>query len=160
MGAGKTSIGRRLAHALNKPFFDSDKEIEQRTGANIPLIFELEGEVGFRSREKTVITELSRRNGIVLATGGGVVMDPDNRRQLDEHGLVIYLYTSVDEQLRRTRRDSNRPLLQTPNRRQRLEELLRLRDPLYREIADLVIHTDGCQIRRVVQKIMLSLESS
>ena len=157
MGAGKSTIGRRLALALNKDFVDSDKEIEQRTGANIPLIFELEGEAGFRAREKAMIAELSQRNNIVLATGGGAVMDANNRHCLSEYGFVIYLDTSVDEQLKRTRKDTNRPLLQTANPRQRLEELLQLRDPLYRDIADLIVHTDGQYVKRVVQTILRRL---
>ena len=157
MGAGKSTIGRRLALALHKDFVDSDKEIERRTGADIPLIFELEGEAGFRAREKAMIADLSQRNNIVLATGGGAVMDENNRRCLSERGFVIYLNTSVDEQLKRTHRDTNRPLLQTANPRQRLEELLELRDPLYRTIADLIVHTDGQYVKRVVQTILRRL---
>lgn len=154
MGAGKTTLGRRLAHALHCEFLDSDKEIERRTGVSIPLIFEMEGEAGFRAREKAVITELTQRQGIVLATGGGAILDPDNRRLLGERGLVIYLQTTVDEQLRRTRHDTNRPLLQTADPRARLEELLKIRDPLYREIANFIVHTDGKPARRVVQNIL------
>lgn len=158
MGAGKSTIGRRLALALAQPFFDSDTEIEQRTGASIPLIFEMEGEAGFRAREKAVIEDLTHSRNIILATGGGAVLDPDNRRCLSERGYVVYLQTSVDEQLRRTARDSNRPLLQTANPRQRLTELLTIRDPLYRAIADLIIRTDGQQTRYVVQSILRRLK--
>lgn len=154
MGAGKSTIGRLLAQTLDRPFFDSDKEIEARTGAGIPLIFEKEGESGFRLRERQIIEELTGRDGIVLATGGGAVLAPDNREHLRTRGFVVYLETSVDEQLRRTARDSNRPLLQTADPRARLTELLHVRDPLYREIADLVVHTDGRQSRRVAALIL------
>ena len=155
MGAGKTTIGRRLAQVL-----DRDHEIEQRAGASIPLIFELESEAGFRTREKTVIAELTQRPGIVLATGGGAVLDPDNRRCLAGRGFVVYLYASVDEQLQRTRHDTQRPLLQTADPRARLASLLEQRDPLYREIADLVVSSDGQLLRTIVQQILDHLPSS
>ncbi len=160
MGAGKSTIGRQLARTLGMEFIDSDREIEARTGVDIPLIFELEGESGFRKREREVIDALTAQPGIVLATGGGAVLDPDNRRHLAARGNVIYLKTSVEQQLRRTAHDRNRPLLQTENPRQRLEELLAERDPLYREIADIVIDTDGCRVRDVVQKITHYVEES
>lgn len=159
MGAGKTTVGRLLAQTLAKTFLDSDREIETRTGASIPLIFELEGEAGFRAREKAMIDELTRREGVVLATGGGAILDPDNRRALAGRGLVVYLETSVDEQLRRTARDENRPLLRTADPRGRLEELLRIRAPLYREIADLTVNTDGLLGRRVAAMIGTHLAS-
>ena len=158
MGAGKSTIGRRLARAMGRRFLDSDKAIEQRTGASISWIFDKEGEAGFRVREKAMIDELTQQQGIVLATGGGVVLDPDNRRHLRERGFVIYLSTSIDEQLRRTRRDTNRPLLQTPDPRAKLEELLEIRDPLYREVADQVVRTDGRFARRVVEMILRFFE--
>ena len=123
MGAGKTTIGRRLALALHREFLDSDQEIERRAGASIPLIFAVEGETGFRTREKAVIAELTRRPNIILATGGGVVLDPDNRRCLAGRGFVVYLCASVDEQLRRTRGDTQRPLLQTADPRAWLAHL-------------------------------------
>lgn len=154
MGAGKSTVGRRLAAALDRPFIDSDCEIERRCGVSIPLIFELEGEAGFRSREKALIAELVLRPGIVLATGGGAVLDPDTRRALTENGRVIYLRASVGEQLRRVGRDRNRPLLQTADPRARLEALLRMRDPLYRDVACWVVDTDGCQAREVVRCIL------
>lgn len=154
MGAGKSTVGRRLAAALARSFVDSDCEIERRCGVSIPLIFELEGEAGFRAREKAIIAELAQRPGIVLATGGGAVLDPDTRRILSESGRVIYLHTSVGEQLRRVGHDRNRPLLQTPDPRARLDGLLRLRDPLYREVAACVIETDGCQAREVARRIL------
>lgn len=154
MGAGKSTIGRQLAKALSSVFLDSDKEVEERTGVDIPLVFELEGEAGFRARERAVIDELTQRPGIVLATGGGAVLDPDNRRHLHERGQVIYLETSVDQQLARTARDRHRPLLQTEDPRARLEELMRMREPLYREVAHHVVETDGRRVREVVEDIL------
>ncbi|MCG6863855.1 MAG: shikimate kinase AroK [Thiogranum sp.] len=159
MGAGKSTIGRQLARALGLEFIDSDREIEIRTGVDIPLIFELEGESGFRRREHQVIELLTARKGIVLATGGGAVLDPDNRKCLAARGKVIYLHTSVEQQLQRTAHDRSRPLLQTENPRQTLEALLATRDPLYREVADWVIETDGCRVRDVVQEIVRRAES-
>jgi len=160
MGAGKSTIGRQLARTLDIPFIDSDREIEARTGVDIPLIFELEGESGFRKREQEVIDELSATPGIILATGGGAVLDAHNRRNLAARGTVIYLQTSVDQQLQRTAHDRNRPLLQTDNPREKLQQLLDQRDPLYRDVADLVIETDGCKVRDVVQKITRYIEES
>ncbi len=157
MAAGKSTIGLQLARALHLPFEDSDRVIEERTGVDIPFIFEMEGEAGFRRREKAVIDELTARDGIVLATGGGAVMDPDNRRRLASRGLVIYLQTSVDQQLARTARDRNRPLLQTEDPRARLEALYRVRDPLYREIADMIVETDGRSVREVVGYLQRAL---
>lgn len=154
MGAGKSTVGRRLAQALDLPFFDSDREIEQRTGADIPLIFELEGEEGFRAREHNMIEELTGKERFVLATGGGAVLNPGNRQRMAEHGRVIYLHATVDQQLARTARDHGRPLLQTENPRQRLESLLATRDPLYREIAALVVETDKRSVHSVVQEIL------
>lgn len=158
MGAGKSTIGRQMARALNLEFYDSDREIERRTGADVSLIFELEGESGFRKREKEVIDNLSARPGIVLATGGGAILDPDNRHKLSSRGYVIYLHTSVQQQLERTSHDRSRPLLQTENPEQKLSDLMAIRDPLYREIADWVIETDGCRAREVVQKIIQHIE--
>jgi shikimate kinase len=153
MGAGKSTIGRQLSKQLKRPFHDSDHEIESRTGVDIPLIFELEGEAGFRKRETAVIDELTCLPDIILATGGGAILDPVNRQHLAERGTVIYLHTSVDQQLKRTGRDRNRPLLQTDDPRSKLEELMADREPLYREIADLVIDTDGKRVQDVVQLI-------
>jgi shikimate kinase len=154
MGAGKSTIGRQLAKSLSCVFLDSDKEVEDRTGVDIPLIFELEGEAGFRAREHAVIDDLTQRAGIVLATGGGAVLDPENRQHLRDRGQVIYLETSVDQQLARTARDRNRPLLQTENPRARLEELMRIRAPLYREVAHHIVDTDGRRVREVVDDIL------
>jgi shikimate kinase len=160
MGAGKSTIGRQLAKQLRLPFHDSDHEIESRTGVDIPLIFELEGEAGFRKREASVIDELTRLPNIVLATGGGAVMDPANRQHLKTRGRVIYLHTSVNHQLKRTRKDRNRPLLQTGNPREKLDELMSIRDPLYREIASIIIDTNGMRVRDVVKIIMQRLTPS
>jgi shikimate kinase len=157
MGAGKSTIGRQLSKQLKMAFHDSDHEIEQRTGVDIPLIFELEGESGFRKRESAVIDELTQLPDIILATGGGAILDPVNRQHLSSRGRVIYLHASVDQQLRRTGKDRNRPLLQTANPRAKLEELMTERDPLYREIADLVVETDGKRVRDVVRQIIQQL---
>lgn len=157
MGAGKTTIGRQLAQALNKEFIDSDHEIEARTGVNIPLIFELEGESGFRDREAVVIDELTARDNVVLATGGGAVLRKENRQHLGERGRVIYLQATVDQLLERTRRDRNRPLLQADDPRARLESLLQEREPLYLELADLVISTGQGSIPKVVESIIHQL---
>ncbi len=158
MGAGKSTIGRLLAKELRLPFRDSDKEIEQRTGANIPWIFDKEGEPGFRDREQAMIAELCALDGVVLATGGGVVMRPANRAALHQGGRVIYLHASVEQQVGRTARDRNRPLLRTANPEQTLRELLAVRDPLYREIADLIVETDERPPRMVVLDILERLE--
>jgi shikimate kinase len=154
MGAGKTTIGKQLARQLGRQFFDSDRVIEERTGANIPLIFELEGEAGFRRREKAIIAELTEMNDIVLATGGGAILDPDNRDQITRQGFVIYLNAPLKQLLNRTSKDKNRPLLQTDDPRKKLEEILAVRDPLYREVADEIIETDGSPVRNVVKKLV------
>ncbi|MFL6675407.1 MAG: bifunctional shikimate kinase/3-dehydroquinate synthase AroKB [Massilia sp.] len=157
MGAGKTTIGRQLARRLGKRFIDSDHAIEARTGASIPWIFEIEGEASFRRREADMIRELTAQHGIVLATGGGAVLDPANRAFLAERGTVIYLRASVGSILQRTSHDKNRPLLQTPDPRKKLEELTSQREPLYREIADLVIDTGRPNVQSMVQTILEQL---
>ncbi len=154
MGAGKSAVGRQLARALHLPFMDSDDEIESRTGVDIAFIFEKEGEAGFRKREAAVIDELTRIDGVVLATGGGAVVDPKNRSRLGGRGFVVYLYTSVDQQFARTNKGRERPLLENGDRHQILEELLLARDPLYREIADLVVDTNGRKVRSVAKEII------
>ncbi|TCD18730.1 shikimate kinase AroK [Pseudomonas sp. IC_126] len=159
MGAGKSTIGRLLAKELRLPFRDSDKEIEQRTGASIPLIFDVEGEQGFREREHVAINELCQIDGVVLATGGGAVLRADNRQVLCAGGRVIYLCTSVEQQLDRTSRDRNRPLLQAPNPREILTNLMAVRDPLYREMADIVVQTDERPPRLVVVEIIGQLQA-
>jgi shikimate kinase len=160
MGAGKTSIGRQLAEALGMEFLDSDHEIETRSGATIPWIFDVEGEEGFRKREQAMIDELSQRQSIVLATGGGAVLSEANRKHLKTRGTVIYLSASIDLLLERTQRDRNRPLLQTENPRVRLEELMQLREPLYREVADIVLETDDSSIRHTVNRIIKQLKNA
>lgn len=157
MGAGKSTIGRLLAKELGFPFKDSDREIEARTGADIPWIFDVEGEEGFREREQAMIAELVQERGIVLATGGGVVMREANRTALADNGLVVYLCTSVDQQLQRTAKDRQRPLLQTADPEKVLRELMAKRDPLYREIAHLVIETDQRGPKTVVTSIIAKL---
>ena len=154
MGAGKTTVGKRLAETRGLEFIDSDTEIEERTGVDIPLIFEKEGEAGFRKRERQVIADLTQRSSIVLATGGGAVLDPDSRQWLSARGFVVYLHASVDQQQHRTARNDNRPLLaNVPDRREVLQRLFETRDPLYREIADLVISTDGRNARLLAREI-------
>ncbi|MBD3610069.1 MAG: shikimate kinase AroK [Gammaproteobacteria bacterium] len=158
MGAGKTTIGKILAKALNKSFVDSDREIESHTGATIPLIFELEGEEGFRRRESEMIDELTQKHDLVLATGGGAVLKLENRKVLRERGTVIYLRASVDQLLERTRMDKNRPLLQTEDPRAKLEELMQERDPLYKDVADIIIDTGDTAVKQVVQDLIQRLE--
>lgn len=153
MGAGKSAVGRQLARLLHLDFVDSDEEIEARTGVDIPFIFEKEGEAGFRRREVAVIDELSRRDGVVLATGGGAIVDDDSRNRLGARGYVVYLYTSVEQQLARTHRGRERPLLEGADPREVLEALLATRDPLYREVADLVVNTDGRRVQTVAREI-------
>lgn len=159
MGAGKSTLGRHLAQLLQRPFYDSDKEIERRTGADISWIFDREGEAGFREREVAMLDELTQLPEIVLATGGGAVLSPVNRRALQQRGKVIYLWTPVATQLERTRHDRNRPLLQRPDRRAILEKLLDERDPLYREVADQVISTASNNLKKVTAQILDALES-
>ncbi|MBV1960189.1 MAG: shikimate kinase AroK [Oleibacter sp.] len=153
MGAGKSTIGRLLSQELKFEFYDSDKVIEERCGADIPWIFDKEGEAGFREREVSVIEEMTGVSGIVLATGGGAILREENRRNLASRGTVVYLCTSVEQQLSRTSRDRNRPLLQTPNPEQVLRSLFAERDPLYRSVADIVIETDQRNPRWVVQEL-------
>lgn len=153
MGAGKTTIGRRLAQRLKKRFVDCDHEIEGRTGVRIPLIFEIEGEAGFRRRESQVLEALSAERGLVLATGGGAVLDPRNRRLLAQTGLVVYLRVPPEELYARTRHDRNRPLLQVDDPLSKLRELHALRDPLYREIADIVMEGGGCSAPTAARRL-------
>lgn len=160
MGVGKTTIGRQLAYLLKMSFKDSDQEIEERTGVTIPLIFELEGETGFRKREQKVIAELTAAPKLVLSTGGGVVLDATNRGYLRNRGFVVYLCAPVDELLERTAHCRHRPLLQTENPRDRLAQILREREPLYREVADAVIDTGQCTIRQVVRAVVRRLQKS
>lgn len=158
MGAGKSTIGKMLAHNMNLPFFDSDKEIENRTGATIPLIFEIEGEAGFRDREVSVIEEITRAPGWVLATGGGAILRPENRAVFAARGFVVYLHATVQQQAERTAMDTQRPLLQTKDRVGKLNELMKMREPLYREAADLIIETAGKSPKVVVDLIRQHLD--
>jgi|TARA_B100001057_G_scaffold296106_1_gene296244 shikimate kinase len=154
MGAGKSVVGRYLARSLNLSFIDSDDEIELRTGVDIPFIFEKEGESGFRKREAIVIDDLSKRENIVLATGGGAIVENDSRSRLGARGFVVYLYTTVDQQVTRTSKGRERPLLENVDPRTALEQLLLFRDPLYREIADIIVETDGRKVKSVVDEIV------
>lgn len=157
MGAGKTTIGKKLARALRWRFVDCDHEIEQRTGATIPLIFDIEGEAGFRAREKRVIDDLTRDDDIVVATGGGAVLDADSRLALAERGFVIYLHAPLEHLLARTRGDTNRPLLKAGDRVKKMQDLLTAREPLYREVADLTVDTGALTLTAVVQTIRAAL---
>ena len=160
MGAGKSSIGRRLAEHFGMPCIDLDAVIEERTGASVATIFEIEGEAGFRCRESEVLAEFAAHDGIVLATGGGAVLDPGNRALLREHGFVLWLELSTDQQLQRLARDRQRPLLNAPDRRERLEQLARERDPLYRELADLAVASVGESCQHAAQRITSLLEQN
>lgn len=153
MGAGKSSIGKQLASKTKKKFLDSDSEIEQRTGAKIDLIFEIEGELGFRKREVQIIDELTELHNIVLATGGGAVLMEENRENLKNRGMVVYLKAPPELLMKRTEKDKNRPLLQTENRLQKIKELMDVRGPLYEEIADIIIDTDDQSIKQIVKNI-------
>lgn len=157
MGAGKTAIGRELARLLARDFFDSDQEIEARTGADIALIFDKEGEAGFRRRERQIIEELTQRDNIVLATGGGAILDPANRECLRKRGCVIYLKASVAAQTSRTGRNQQRPLLDATDRETRLRELFSAREPLYESIAGITVITDQGRVKSLAQQILREL---
>ena len=158
MGSGKSAVGRRLAHDIGAEFLDSDAVIEARTGVEISFIFEKEGEPGFRRRERQVIDEMTERSGIVLATGGGSVLAAENREHLAKRGRVVYLHATVAQQLERTSHNKERPLLSSGDPERTLGDLMEARDPLYREIASVVIDTDGMRVRDVVKKILEMLE--
>ncbi len=158
MGAGKSTIGRQVATLLRMEFEDSDHEIQRRTGVDIPTIFDFEGEEGFRKREKAVIEDLTQKDAIVLATGGGAVLDPDNRRNLSSRGYVVYLHCTPEQQYERTARDKNRPLIKTEDPLARLRELMEERDPLYRATADLVVTTEKRSAQSVAREIVRRLE--
>ena len=159
MGAGKSTIGRQLAEALSFHFEDSDHEIQRRTGVDIPTIFEYEGEEGFRKREEQVIADLTEQEGIVLATGGGAVLRETNRQRLTARGVVIYLHCSPEQQFARTNRDRNRPLIQTADPLQSLRDIMAIREPLYRQVADLVVSTEKRGTVSVVKEIRRRLET-
>lgn len=159
MGVGKTTIGRVLAELLGLEFFDSDREIEASTGADIPWIFDVEGESGFRLRESRMIEQLSQKSNIVLATGGGAVMSPENREWLKARGVVVYLRAPISQQVERTSRDKSRPLLQTPNPEKKIRELMKIREPLYQDVADMVIDTYRRNPKTVSQDIYNQLNA-
>lgn len=158
MGVGKTTIGKVLADILDKEFYDSDREIEAITGADIPWIFDVEGEPGFRVRESKMISELTALDGIVLATGGGSVLAEKNRKWIESRGNVVYLRASLAQQVERTSRDKNRPLLQTPDPAKKIKELMKIRDPLYREVADIIVDTNRRSPRTVANEIITRLK--
>jgi len=153
MGSGKSAVGRQLAARLGLAFVDSDAEVEALTGVDIAYIFEKEGEAGFRVRERDALDALTARAGVLVATGGGAVLDPETRVRLRSRGRVVYLRTSVNQQLARTRRSGHRPLLRTPDPLGTLERLMQARAPLYEETADLVVDTDGRKVKSVVDEI-------
>lgn len=159
MGAGKSTVGRQLAEALSFTFKDSDHEIQRRTGVDIPTIFEFEGEEGFRGRERQVIADLVAEERIVLATGGGAVLDAENRQNLTSRGVVIYLHCTPEQQFSRTSRDRGRPLLRTEDPLQILRDLMEERDPIYRQVADLVVSTEKRGTTSVVKEILRRLQS-
>jgi shikimate kinase len=159
MGSGKSAVGRLLAQRLDLALVDSDAEIEARTGVDIAYIFEREGEAGFRSREAEVLDDVTKRRGVLVATGGGAVLDAGTRERLRSRGCVVYLRTSVDQQLVRTRRSAQRPLLMSPDPRGTLERLMGQRAALYEEVADVIVDTDGRKVGSVVDEIVRRLES-
>jgi shikimate kinase len=159
MGSGKSAVGRLLAQRMDLSLVDSDAEIEARTGVDIAYIFEREGEAGFRVREAEVLDDITRRTGVLVATGGGAVLDPGTRERLRSRGCVVYLRTSVDQQLARTRRSALRPLLMNPDPRGTLERLMVQREALYEEVADVIVDTDGRKVGSVVDEIMRHLDS-
>ena len=159
MGAGKTTVGRQLAKSLRKEFVDCDKELEDRTGASISLIFELEGEEGFRRRESALLDEIVRRDDIIMATGGGVVLAEGNRALLVSRGYVVYLKAPIDLLVARTAKDRNRPLMQTEDPKARVAELMDRREPLYQQVADTVVTTGRRSSRFVVREILKRLEA-
>ncbi|WP_275098179.1 shikimate kinase AroK [Sedimenticola hydrogenitrophicus] len=159
MGAGKSTIGRQVAALLGLDFDDTDHEIQRRTGVDIPTIFDYEGEAGFRKRESAVIDDLTQLGGLVLATGGGSILDPDNRRNLSSRGFVVYLYCSPEQQFERTLRDRSRPLLQTEDPLGTLQALMAERDPLYRETADIVVTSEKRSASAVANEIVRKLRA-
>ena len=157
MGAGKSSIGKRLAKRIDREFYDSDRVLEERTGVAITTIFELEGELGFRNRETNILKDLVQLNNAVIATGGGVILRETNRKLMKSSGTIVFLQTSIDTQLKRTRHDKKRPLLQTGNRRAKLMALAKERDPVYEDLADITICTDSQSISSSVSQIIKQL---
>ncbi len=157
MGAGKSAVGRQLAARLGVDFADSDHAIQERTGVSVPVIFEVEGEDGFRRREEQVIDEISQRRGIVIATGGGAVLSALTRSRLKQRGLTVYLQAKAHDLWLRTRADRNRPLLACDDPRQRLQDLLAFREPLYRDVADLIVETGKPSVGRLVDGLVVQI---
>ncbi|QJC29635.1 shikimate kinase AroK [Enterobacteriaceae endosymbiont of Plateumaris pusilla] len=162
MGAGKSTIGRQLANKLNMEFFDSDEEIERRTGADINWVFDVEGEEGFRKREKKIINEITIKKGIILATGGGSIISKETRKYLSSRGIVVYLKTTIEKQLIRTQRDKKRPLLKNKDKPviEILQNLAKERNHLYKEIADIIIKTDKQNAKIVANQLINLLEKN
>ncbi len=160
MGAGKSTIGRQLAKALHKKFYDSDREIEKRTGVSISWIFEMEGEAGFRERETKAIEELTAFDNVVVATGGGAVLSEENRKWLRSRGEVVFLSATAEQLYRRTAKDKKRPLLQTGDRRKQIEALMAQRDPLYQDVADIIIKTGEQSIQHTVNDVIKKLKKT
>ena len=160
MGAGKTTVGRGVARALGKQFHDTDHEIEVRTGVRVAVIFEIEGEAGFRRRESEVLGRMTALDNIVLATGGGAVLDPINREMLQARGCILYLHAQPKDLWLRLRHDKSRPLLQTEDPLARLQELYAMRDPLYREVADLVVDTGRQNVSTLMTQVLAGLEET
>ena len=158
MGAGKTTVGKLIARRLKRRFVDSDQEIERRCGVRIPVIFDIEGEHGFRAREEQAVAELVTLEGVVLATGGGAVLSTENRRQLASRGTTIYLHARPEDLYRRLRHDKNRPLLNTPDPAQRLRDLYVQRDPLYRQVADIVLETGTQSVQALARELLAKIE--
>lgn len=159
MGAGKSSVGKRLAKQLRRKFYDCDKVLEDRTGVSITTIFELEGEKGFRQRETKILEELIQLDNCVIATGGGAVLCDENIQIMNTHGIAIYLKASVNSQIKRTRHDKKRPLLQTKNRHATLEKLAEQRNPIYDRIADITVNTDNQSINASIEEIISKLDN-
>jgi shikimate kinase len=157
MGSGKTTIGKCLAKIFDLDFYDCDHELERLTGASVNLIFDLEGETGFRSREKGILEQLSAKNGVLIATGGGTICDEDNRKMLRSRGYVVYLKTSIDKQLKRLSQDKSRPLLQADDRAQRLQDLARVRNPLYDATADLVFSSRNSSVYATAKELSAAI---
>ena len=160
MGSGKSAVGKYLSRLVRAPFIDSDNEIERRTGVDIPYIFEKEGEAGFRQRERETLEVLTAEGPMVLATGGGAVLLPENREALSQRGCVIYLKTSVAQQVYRVKHARNRPLLNNVDPGEKLEQLMRVRAPIYEALADVTVSTDGRRVRSVAEDIMRALKDT
>lgn len=158
MGAGKSTVGRRIAEQYELPFMDMDEELERRTGVSVSLIFEVEGEPGFRTRETRLLAEFAKMRGVVVATGGGAILDEENRQLMQRNGFVLYLPVSVAQQMTRLARDNRRPLLRAPDRRERLNTMAQMRVPLYESIADLILAAENGSVGRSAQRAKLALD--